>query len=129
MINYYELLEKIKEGNPPEEVMFNCSTYKWNGSCYYSEEEVEESRYLSKCFVEYEMFNEYCIKVVGEPNTIEKLTLKDEPILYGSIERWLGTYVTTKERKICCAIETLSIKINEIIEVLNEKEEIQDNQE
>lgn len=130
MISYYELLGMIKDDNQPEEIRFRLDTYEWNGSCYINKDEdvPYEERYLSKSFIEYEMLNEKCIEIIGKPKKIEELSLRDEPILYGSVERWLGTYVTNKERKICCAIETLSMKVNEIIEVLNEKEKIQDNQ-
>lgn len=120
MISYYELLGLIKDGNPPKKVKFNESIFEWNGSCYFNEDDDYSERFLSKIFVEFSMLNERCIKIVEEP--IEKLKIKGEDICYDLMKEWLNFTPNDNEQKICSAIEMIGIKINEIIDKVNEKE-------
>ena len=119
MISYYELLGLIKDGNPPKKVKFNESVFEWNGSCYFNEDDDYSERFLSKIFVEFSMLNERCIKIVEEP--IEKLKIKGEDICYGLMKEWLDFTPNDNEQKICSAIEMIGVKINEIIDKVNEK--------
>lgn len=96
MISYYDLLGMIKEGNIPEKVKYDDNTYVWNDRNYF---ETELHTYLSNDIDEVDMFNKG-VEII-EDKKIEKLNTKDGP--YTSLQ-----------------LDIID-KINEIIEVLNEK--------
>lgn len=99
MISYYELLGMVKKVEFPERVKYCGHTYIWDGRTYYS---LEICDYLSGNIDEVDMV-EQNIEIIENNKQIEKL--KDLPAL--------------NETELIFAK-----KINEIIEVLNEKEKI-----
>lgn len=99
MISYYELLGMIKEVNFPSKVKYNDKTYIWTGRYY---RRIGADNYLSGDIDEVDMV-EQNIEIIENNKQIEKL--KDLPTLSET--------------------ELIFVKkINEIIEVLNEKEKI-----
>ena len=96
MISYYDLLGMIKENNIPEKVIYDDNTYIWNGRIYRAIE-ADSYSYLSRDIDEIDMIKRN-IKIV-EDKKIEKIKMNGD--------------------EYYC--EYLSNKINEIIEVLNEK--------
>ena len=121
MISYYELLGMIKKGNNPEKVKYDDTVYEWDNDSYYYDN-YDDISYLSKDIIfEKDMFKKN-IEII-EDKKIEKITLKGEKINLGSTSDWLIN-PSDNEQKICSCIDSISIKINEIIEVLNEKEKV-----
>lgn len=106
MISYYDLLTMIKEGNVPKKVKYDDNTYIWNGRNYCAIG-TDSCSYLSSDIDEVDMI-EKNIEII-KPKKIEKLEI-------------VSVTATTNDK-------LLASKINEIIEVLNEKEEIQNNKE
>lgn len=118
MISYYELLGMIKENNIPEKVKYDDNTYIWNGRNYHTIE-ADNRPYLNSDIDEVDMIKRN-IEII-EPKKIEKLKLENghiAEVLENGDEHW---YTISSAQRI------LASKINEIIEVLNEKEKIQDN--
>ena len=120
MISYYDLLGMIKENNIPEKIKYNDCVYEWDGDNYYCIgdgcyiyliEEFSESKFFEKD-----------IEVI-EPKKIEKIKMNGNEYYSEYIDSWI------KKENTEAYCEYLSNKINEIIEVLNEKEKIQDNEE
>lgn len=99
MISYYELLGMIKKVKFPSMVKYNDKTYIWTGRYY---RRIGADNYLSGDIDEVDMV-EQNIEIIENNKQIEKL--KDLPTLSET--------------------ELIFVKkINEIIEVLNEKEKI-----
>lgn len=117
MISYYELLGMIKENNIPEKVIYDDNTYIWNGRIYRAIE-ADNYSYLSRDIDEIDMIKRN-IKIV-EDKKIEKLKIED----FNSVR-------INDEERVYCELPPDEVKlinkINEIIEVLNEKEKIQNN--
>ena len=115
MISYYELLGMIKENNIPEKVKYDDDLYEfdYNLNCYHSE---SGKCYLSEAFDEENAFDKI-IEII-EDKKIKKLKVDNgyiAGVLENGDEHW---YTMSSPQKI------LANKINEIIEVLNEKEKI-----
>lgn len=115
-ISYYELLGMIKEGNEPKEIALklNCGvrTYIPEYDCgefflyKLKNKDLENENfkyYLADTLLESQMFDKY-IEII-EPKKIEKLDYRDEAYIDSAIER------------------IFFVKINEIIDYLNEKED------
>lgn len=118
MISYYDLLTMIKAGNIPEKVKFDGDIYKWNGVNYFSE---DDFGYLTDDKNEADMLKKD-IEIIINDKKIEKLKIENDDETHFYIKNEYGTKCgLTKHSKI------IADKINEIIEVLNEKEKIQDN--
>lgn len=101
LISYYDLLGMIKERNNPKEVKCGDTVFKWCECSYFD----KKGRHLNGNLTDIGALME-CIEII-ESKKIEKL--KDLPTLSET--------------------ELIFVKkINEIIEVLNEKEKIQNNQ-
>lgn len=117
MISYYELLGMIKEVNFPSKVKYNDNTYIWTGRNY---RRIGTDNYLNSDIDEVDMV-EQNIEII-ENNSIQKLKIENGKV----IGKWNNgsNYCYTLS-----APQTVIVnKINEIIEVLNEKEKIQNNQ-
>ncbi len=117
MISYYDLLGMIKNGNIPEKVKFDGDIYIWNGVNYFSEDVLG---YLTDDKNEADMLKKD-IEIIIDDKKIEKLKLENghiAEVLENGDEHW---YTISSAQRI------LASKINEIIEVLNEKEKIQNN--
>ena len=61
------------------------------------------------------------VEIIEEDKKIEKITLLGEEIKLGSVSNWLKD-CTNNEEKIASCIECNAVKINEIIDKLNEME-------
>lgn len=123
MISYYDLLGMIKENNIPEKVKYDYTVYEWDNDSYYYDDGYDNIDYLSGDIIfEKDMFDKN-IEII-EPKKIEKLKIENDNGTDYYIRNIHGTKCyLTKDGKI------MADKINEIIEVLNEKEKIQNNQE
>ena len=116
MISYYELLGMIKDKSNPEKIKHDDDLYEfdYNLNCYHSE---SGKCYLSEAFDEENAFDKI-IEIIED----KKLNIED----FNSVK-------INNEERVYCDLPPDEIKlidkINEIIEVLNEKEKIQDNEE
>lgn len=121
MISYYELLGMIKKGNNPEKVKYDDTVYEWDNDSYYYDDGYDNIDYLSGDIIfEKDMFKKN-IEII-EDKKIEKLKIENDNGTDYYIRNIHGTKCyLTKHSKI------MADKINEIIEVLNEKEKIQNN--
>ena len=64
------------------------------------------------------------VKILEEDKSIiEKITLKGEDIRFGIMSEWLEFNPNENEQKICSAIESIGIKLNEVISYINRKED------
>lgn len=122
MISYYELLGMIKKGNNPEKVKYDDTVYEWDNDSYYYDDGYDNIDYLSGDIIfEKDMFKKN-IEII-EDKKIEKLKIENDNGTDYYIRNIHGTNCyLTKDGKI------MADKINEIIEVLNEKEKIQNNE-
>lgn len=57
----------------------------------------------------------HVFEIVEEEKEIEKLTLKGKEIGYGVMSEWLDFTPNNNEQKICSAIESIGIKVNELV--------------
>ena len=115
MISYYELLGMIKKGNNPEKVKYDDTVYEWDNDSYYYDDGYDNIDYLSGDIIfEKDMFKKN-IEII-EDKKIEKLKIENDNGTDCYIRNIHGTNCyLTKDGKI------MADKINEIIEVLNEK--------
>ena len=104
MISYYELLGMIKKGNNPEKVKYDNEMFVWCGGYYCNG---DKGSYITDVMYEEDMFDKN-IKIIDSDKKIEKLGDGDDFSLATQLD--------------------IIDKINEIIEVLNEKEKVQNNQ-
>lgn len=117
MISYYELLGMIKENNIPEKIKYDNEMFVWCGGYYYNG---DKGSYLTDFINEEDMFCEK-FGIIKDNQKIEKIKMNGNEYYSEYIDSWI------KKENAEAYCEYLSNKINEIIEVLNEKEEIQDN--
>ena len=119
MISYYELLGMIKKGNNPEKVKYDHTVYEWDNDSYYYDD-YDNISYLSKDIIfEKDMFKKN-IEII-EDKKIEKIKTENNHVV-GKWKNGSDYCYTLSSPQV-----VLANKINEIIEVLNEKEKIQDN--
>lgn len=115
MISYYDLLGMIKENNIPEKVKYDYTVYEWDNDSYYYDDGYDNIDYLSGDIIfEKDMFDKN-IEII-EPKKIEKLKIENNHIT----GKW------NNGSEYCYTLSApqtvMTNKINEIIEVLNEKE-------
>ena len=110
MISYYELLGMIKENNIPEKVKYDNEMFVWCGGYYYNG---DKGSYITDVMYEEDMFDKN-IKIIDSDKKIEKLKIED----FNSVR-------INDEERVYCELPPDEVKlinkINEIIEVLNEK--------
>ena len=117
MISYYELLGMIRDRINPAKVIYDEIFYCWDGKNYKDEN--------TNCFLigfidEIDMFKKN-IEIIKDTKKIKKLKIENGKVV-GKWNNGSGYCYTLS------APQTVIVnKINEIIEVLNEKEKIQDN--
>lgn len=61
----------------------------------------------------------HTVEIIEEEKDIEEMTLCGKPIAYGVMSEWLDFTPNDNEQKICSAIETIGIKVNEIVKKIN----------
>lgn len=118
MISYYDLLGMIKDGKIPNKIECKGFMYIWKDESYCSADGTDD--FLTDNLNEIEMCGKN-IKII-EFGKIKKLKMENGKV----IGKWNNgsDYCYTLS-----APQTVIVnKINEIIEVLNEKEKIQNNQ-
>ena len=117
MISYYELLGMIKENNIPEKIKYAGDIFLWENGYYYNR---DKGSYLTDIMNEEDMFCEK-VEIIKYNKKIEKIKMNGNEYYSEYIDSWI------KKENTEAYCEYLSNKINEIIEVLNEKEKTQDN--
>lgn len=124
MISYYELLGMIKEKSNPEKIKHDDDLYEfdYNLNCYHSE---SGKCYLSEAFDEENAFDKI-IEII-EDKKIEKLDILKQQVTIAN--HYSKDNIQCIVNEFYRRYSVLINKINAIIEVLNEKEKIQDNQE
>ena len=105
-----DLLNKIANGDISEDTLIEFD----NGYKDYCSIRVFFDRYI----MDRENLNTK-IEIIEEDKKIEKITLLGEEIKLGSLSNWLKDK-TINEEKIASCIEANAIKINEIIDYLEE---------
>lgn len=120
LISYYDLLGMIKERNNPKEVKCGDTVFKWCECSYFD----KKGRHLNGNLTDIGALME-CIEII-ESKKIEKLDMPKQQVTIAN---------DYSKDNIQCIINefyrrfsVLINKTNEIIEVLNEKEKIQNNQ-
>ena len=112
MISYYELLGMIKKGNNiPEKVKYDNEMFVWCGGYYYNG---DKGSYITDVMYEEDMFCEK-VEIIKYNKKIEKIKMNGNEYYSEYIDSWI------KKENTEAYCEYLSNKINEIIEVLNEK--------
>lgn len=125
-ISVYELLGLIKDGKAPKKIKYEDIIWKYD---------MQENEY-TKEKEDYWLFQDYfpnnlnlldCLEdkleiLEEDKSIIEKLKLRNKDITFGLMNEWLNFTPNQNEQKICSAIESIGIKINEIIDYINKKE-------
>ena len=117
MISYYELLGMIKENKAPDKVMYDGNIYQWSGSNYLNN---DSHVYITKYLCEVRMFDKN-IKII-EGNKIKKLDIPNQQVTIAN--HYSKDNIQCIVNEFYRRFSVLINKQNEIIEVLNEKEEI-----
>ena len=121
MISYYELLGMIKEHKAPDKVMYDGNIYQWSGSNYLNN---DSHVYITEYLCEVRMFDKN-IKII-EGNKIKKLDIPNQQVTIAN--HYSKDNIQCIVNEFYRRFSVLINKQNEIIEVLNEKEKVQDNQ-
>ena len=124
-IKIINLLNKIANGEEvPKKIKYNMYDEGYNIFTYCEEDKeyVNDYDFLS---VRNHHLNDK-VEIIedaqhGENNKIKKVTLLGEVVGLGSMIGWLENS-TENETKLCSAIEAIGIKLNEIIDKVNEEE-------
>ena len=124
MISYYDILTMIKEGNKPPIIK-----YKDPSGTHIYKFDKEQGEYISKGNHHFIFFDMRLMEIfeknieIIKPKKMERLKIENDNGTDYYIRNIHGTKCyLTKHSKI------MADKINEIIEVLNEKEKVQNNQ-
>lgn len=125
MISYYDLLGMIKDKNNPKKIKYDGDLYEFNDNlnCYRSE---TGNCYLSEGFDEDNAFAKV-IEIIEKPKKLEKLDILKQQVTIAN--HYSKDNIQCIVNEFYRRYSVLINKINAIIEVLNEKEKIQDNQE
>ena len=120
-----DLLNKIAKGEEvPKKIKYKNELFNYEDNDYWG---FDIHGWFSVEHLEFDILNDE-IEIIEEKE-IEEITLLGKEIGYGVMSAWLDFTPNDNEQKICSAIESIGLKINELVREVNKLKGKSENNE